>query len=58
MLCDKCHKIADGRNGSSVEHEEYRQGLLSIAVRQVKNSGHIRNQNDVDFLTKHGKPYL
>ena len=53
MLCHTDHVIADGKNGTSDKHEEYRQELLEIAIQMVEQSGHTKTQIDKDFLKEH-----
>lgn len=50
MLCHSCHKQADGHNTNSPLSTEYRKKLRKIAYDKVEKSGHIKNNNDKDYL--------
>jgi serine/threonine protein phosphatase PrpC len=49
MLCQNCHRIADGHNQHQTG-DKLRQKYLAIALRQVVKSGHQFTEKDKKFL--------
>ena len=53
MLCHSCHRIADSHNTNSPLSTAYRNKLRAIAYTMVEKSGHVRNDNDKNYLAHH-----